>query len=120
MEVSLTAALLFCGGSVCHPIQIPVRWGEMPRRPLWPKIGFLLKYWYVQVTAILAARSEQRREAAVHHQMVLLARAMQAWFSWLGMHLAHASAKQERLLLVQVSCRVGIHHLQSDKPCLAR
>lgn len=56
-----------------------------------------------QVTEVLAARSAQRREAAVHHQLVLLSRAMQAWFSWLGMHLATATAKQERLLHLQVS-----------------
>ena len=56
-----------------------------------------------QVTEVLAARSAQRREAAVHHQLVLLSRAMQAWFSWLGMHLANATAKQERLLYLQVS-----------------
>lgn len=39
----------------------------------------------------------------MHHQLVLLSRAMQAWFSWLGMHLASATAKQERLLYLQVS-----------------
>ena len=56
-----------------------------------------------QVTEVLAARSAQRREAAVHHQLVLLCRAMQAWFSWVGMHLVNATAKQERLLYLQVS-----------------
>ena len=58
----------------------------------------------VQVTDVLAAKSAQRREAAMHHQLVLLSRAMLAWFSWLGMHLANATAKQERLLYLQVSC----------------
>lgn len=56
----------------------------------------------VQVTEVLAAKSAQRREAALHRQLVLLSRAMQAWYSWLGMHLANATAKQERLLRLQV------------------
>lgn len=79
----------------------------MPQHPLQPERGFPLNLACtgdVQVTETLAAKSAQRREAAVHHQMVLLARAMQAWFSWLGMHLANATAKQERLLFLQVNC----------------
>ena len=56
----------------------------------------------VQVTQLLAARSAQLREAAVHHQLGLMSRALQAWYTWLGMHLARATAKQERLLCVQV------------------
>ena len=61
----------------------------------------------LQVTEVLAARSAQRREAVVHRQLVLLSRAMQAWFSWLGLHLADASAKQERLMYLQVSWPVA-------------
>lgn len=57
----------------------------------------------LQVTQVLAAQSAQRREAALHHHLVLLSRAMQAWYLWLGMHLANATAKQERLLYLQVS-----------------
>ena len=38
----------------------------------------------------------------MHYRLVLLSRAMQAWYLWLGMHLANATVKQERLLYLQV------------------
>ena len=35
---------------------------------------------------------------------MLLCRALQAWYVWLGMRLAKATAQQERLLFLQVGC----------------
>jgi len=56
----------------------------------------------LQVTEHLAARSAQLREAAMHYQLGLMAKAIHAWYIWLGMHLSNATARQERLLTAQV------------------
>jgi hypothetical protein len=56
----------------------------------------------LQVTEHLAARSAQLREAAVHYQLGLMAKAIHAWYTWLGRHLSNATARQEHLLIAQV------------------
>ena len=64
----------------------------------------------LQVTEHLAARSAQLREAAVHYQLGLMAKAIHAWYIWLGRHLSNATARQERLLTAQVrsSCNAKL------------
>lgn len=61
------------------------------------------KFAALQVTEHLAAQSAQFREAAVHYRLGLMAKAIHAWYTWLGRHLSNATARQERLLNAQVS-----------------
>jgi hypothetical protein len=56
----------------------------------------------LQVTEHLATRSAQYREAAVHYQLGLMAKAVHAWYTWLDRHLSNATARQESLLIAQV------------------
>ncbi len=56
----------------------------------------------LQVTEHLAARSAWFREAAVHYQLGLMAKAIHAWYTWLGRHLSNATARQEHLITAQV------------------
>ncbi len=82
----------------------------------------------LQVTEHLAARSAQFREAAVHYQLGLMAKAIHAWYIWLGRHLSNATTRQEHLLTAQVRLVVNAKllsmkaateitaHMSSTKP----